>query len=135
MFSIGNELYSNITFKYTLCIYGFTNNNNANDNAININPKLTVNQTTATITNTTRLDEKTNINSTNNVNRNHDKELRRVLVVDDAISNRKFLCRLFKDETEKKECNYITDEAEDGKIALTKVIESMSYSTNNDNKK
>ena len=49
--------------------------------------------------------------------------LLRVLVVDDASSNRKLLCRLLKEK-------YATDEAEDGLIALNKVLESMKSNIN-----
>ena len=47
------------------------------------------------------------------------KKRSRVLVVDDAISNRKLLCRLLGK-------SYIIDEAEDGLVALRKLKESLT---------
>eukprot|EP01036_Dinobryon_divergens_P035111 gene35111-45449_t len=47
-----------------------------------------------------------------------DRKRRRVLVVDDATTNRKFLCRLLKDK-------YDVEDAEDGHIAVTTVRNAM----------
>jgi CheY-like chemotaxis protein len=58
----------------------------------------------------------TNINTISSSSNNND--ILRVLVVDDASSNRKLLCRLLKGK-------YITEEAEDGLIALNMILESM----------
>ena len=95
---------------------------NINDNTTNTNMDIDIN-TNKDIDFDTNMDIDINANNITTKNTTFtNNNILRILVVDDASSNRKLLCRLLKGK-------YITEEAEDGLIALNMILESMKGNT------